>query len=170
MVEKQLPNYFHIFLYSRLTEYCEIFEMTKNVTISITDELADEMLDYSEVKWSEICRRAIINYIQTRKGRSLVPFSEREEKINGLVEFMRTQSGWLKDDLIAHFCAEWLYAPSEVTEILSIAVGGNFLSEAVRKNGERYIIYLSWPRGIGAQEFINYNKIREEMNKRSRII
>lgn len=144
--------------------------MAKNITVSISDELADEMVVHSEVNWSEICRRAITNYIRGRRGRPLIPFSEREDKLNELIEFMKRRSGWLKENLIAHFCKGWLYTPDEVNEILSIAVGAKLLSEPIRNNGEHYIIYLSWPRGIGATEFLEYNKIREEMNKRSRLI
>lgn len=144
--------------------------MTKNITVSISDELANEMIHFSEINWSEICRRAIQNYIKTRKGKPLVPYSKREEKINDVVEFMKNQSGLLKENLAAHLINKWLYTPAEVNEILSIAVGGRFISEAIRNNGEHYILYLSPPRGISFTEFINYNKIREEMNNRNRII
>lgn len=140
--------------------------MTKNITVSISEELANEMIHFSEINWSEICRRAIQNYIKTRRGKPLVPYSKREEKINDVVEFMKNQSGLLKETLAAHLIKKWFYTPDEINNILSIAVGGNFLSEAVRKNGERYIIYLLWPRGIGAQEFINNNKIKEEIKNR----
>lgn len=145
--------------------------MTRNITVSISDKLANEMIHFSEVNWSEICRRAIQNYIKSRNGIPLVPYSEREEKINDLVEFMKKRSGLLKEDLIAHLINKWLYTPTEVNEILSIAIGMKLLSEAIRKkNEEHYILYLSPPRGIGLTEFINHNKIREDMNNRNKIL
>jgi len=41
--------------------------LTKNLTISITDELERRMEKMPEVNWSEICRQAIDNYIKDRK-------------------------------------------------------------------------------------------------------
>lgn len=39
-----------------------------NVTISVTDELKAEMDKFPEVSWSEICRKAILRYIEQRKN------------------------------------------------------------------------------------------------------
>jgi len=39
-----------------------------NLTINISKELKDEMKKYKEVNWSEVCRRAILDYIKTRKN------------------------------------------------------------------------------------------------------
>lgn len=40
--------------------------MGKNVTIYLPDETAQKMEKLSEVNWSEICRKAINDYIETR--------------------------------------------------------------------------------------------------------
>ena len=42
--------------------------MPKNVTIYISDEVAEEMAKYPEVNWSHVCREAIINYLKKRKS------------------------------------------------------------------------------------------------------
>jgi len=34
-----------------------------NITISISQELCEKMKQYSEVKWSEVVRKAIANYV-----------------------------------------------------------------------------------------------------------
>ena len=45
--------------------------MVKNVTLSVGDEIAEKMKEYPEVNWSEIARKAIIEYITQRKHRKL---------------------------------------------------------------------------------------------------
>ncbi len=40
--------------------------MGKNVTVYLPDETAQKMEKLSEVNWSEICRKAIKDYIETR--------------------------------------------------------------------------------------------------------
>lgn len=39
----------------------------KNVTVSITEELAKELEGLPEVNWSEVCRQAIKKYIESRR-------------------------------------------------------------------------------------------------------
>jgi predicted CopG family antitoxin len=36
----------------------------KNITLSIPDEIYRKMKEYKEVKWSEVVRRAIVDYIK----------------------------------------------------------------------------------------------------------
>lgn len=40
--------------------------MGKNLTISISDEVAQKMESFKEINWSEICRAAITSYIEAR--------------------------------------------------------------------------------------------------------
>lgn len=39
-----------------------------NITISITQELYDQMKDIEDVNWSGVCRQAIKDYIYTYKN------------------------------------------------------------------------------------------------------
>jgi len=41
--------------------------LPKDLTISISDELAEKMDMMPEINWSEVCRQAIIKYIDERK-------------------------------------------------------------------------------------------------------
>lgn len=41
-----------------------------HLTLSIPDELYEEMKQHPEIKWSEVARRAIVEYLQRVKGRS----------------------------------------------------------------------------------------------------
>lgn len=54
--------------------------MGKNVTIYLPDEVAERMEKFPEVNWSEICRRAIVDYIETRSQVDLGPIIERLKK------------------------------------------------------------------------------------------
>jgi hypothetical protein len=47
--------------------------MPKNVTIYIPDEIAEKMENFPEVNWSEICRKAVIDYIDTRSQIDIGP-------------------------------------------------------------------------------------------------
>ena len=58
--------------------------MPKNLTISIPDELAKKMEEFSEVNWSEVARKAFQKYIEHRT-------SEKGELLKGLEEFLRTK-------------------------------------------------------------------------------
>ena len=40
--------------------------MVKNITLSVNDEIAEQMNEYPEVNWSEVARQAIITYISHR--------------------------------------------------------------------------------------------------------
>ena len=51
--------------------------MPKNVTIYLSDEIAGKMEKYQEVNWSEICRKAVIDYIDTRSNIDLGPLIEK---------------------------------------------------------------------------------------------
>jgi len=52
--------------------------MPKNVTIYIPDEIAEKMAQYPEVNWSEVCRRAITEYVNLR---NLSDFEQLAEKL-----------------------------------------------------------------------------------------
>jgi hypothetical protein len=69
-----------------------------NVTISVTDELKEEMDQFSEVSWSGICREAISRYIAERK--TPVPRIEIDYRISTLnVKDWQTGYPTLKIDL-----------------------------------------------------------------------
>jgi hypothetical protein len=52
----------------------------KNITIYLPEDVAEKMETFSEVNWSEICRRAVLDYIQTRSQIDLAPIIERLKK------------------------------------------------------------------------------------------
>lgn len=54
--------------------------MGKNVTIYLPDDVAEKMESFPEVNWSEICRKAINDYIETRSHVDLGPIIERLKK------------------------------------------------------------------------------------------
>jgi len=49
----------------------------KNVTIYLSDEIAQKMEKYPEVNWSEICRKAVIEYIDTRSQIDIASILEK---------------------------------------------------------------------------------------------
>jgi len=51
--------------------------MPKNVTIYLSDEIAGKMEKYQEVNWSEICRKAVLDYVDTRSHMDIGPILER---------------------------------------------------------------------------------------------
>jgi hypothetical protein len=54
--------------------------MGKNVTIYLPDDVAEKMESFPEVNWSEVCRRAVLEYIQIRSQVDLGPIIERLKK------------------------------------------------------------------------------------------
>jgi len=58
--------------------------MGKNVTIYLPDDVAEKMEKFPEVNWSEICRKAITDYIETRSQVDLGPIIERLKKERNL--------------------------------------------------------------------------------------
>ncbi|MGC8896170.1 MAG: hypothetical protein ACP5LB_05325 [Candidatus Bathyarchaeia archaeon] len=54
--------------------------MGKNVTIYLPDDVAEKMEKFPEVNWSEVCRQAIVDYIETRSQVDLGPIIERLKK------------------------------------------------------------------------------------------
>lgn len=52
----------------------------KNVTIYLPNGVARRMAEFPEVNWSEICRKAIVDYIETRSQVDLGPIIERLKK------------------------------------------------------------------------------------------
>lgn len=59
--------------------------MPKNVTIYVPDELAKKMEELSEVNWSEVCRKAIAEYIKAREPK-------KGEIIKNLEEYLRAKN------------------------------------------------------------------------------
>lgn len=51
--------------------------MPKNVTIYIPEEIAEKMEKYPEVNWSEVCRRAVTDYMATRSLDDLGQIAEK---------------------------------------------------------------------------------------------
>lgn len=52
-----------------------------NITLSIPDDIHKEMKDFSEVKWSEVARKAIVEKIETlRLAENLAKKSRLTEK------------------------------------------------------------------------------------------
>lgn len=51
--------------------------MAKNVTIYLSDEVATKMEKYHEVNWSEVCRKAVIDYIDIRSNIDFGPLIEK---------------------------------------------------------------------------------------------
>ena len=49
----------------------------KNVTIYLSDEIAANMEKYPEVNWSEICRKAVMDYIDTRSQIDIASLLEK---------------------------------------------------------------------------------------------
>jgi predicted transcriptional regulator len=56
--------------------------MPKNITISISDELATKMDSMPEINWSEVCRQAITNYIEEKEPK------QKGELIEGLENYL----------------------------------------------------------------------------------
>ena len=83
------------------TEKCVGCErLPKNVTVSISDEIAAKMDGMRDVNWSEVCRRCISEYIEARK-------SNRGEFIKDVERFMRSKLDCLTyEDRIALCDAE----------------------------------------------------------------
>lgn len=46
---------------------CELYSMP-NITLSIPEEIYEKMKRHPEVKWSEIARRAILEYLRKLEG------------------------------------------------------------------------------------------------------
>jgi hypothetical protein len=51
--------------------------MAKNVTIYLPDDVAERMAKFAEVNWSEICRKAVIDYLDTRSHVDLASILEK---------------------------------------------------------------------------------------------
>jgi len=47
------------------------------VTIYLSDEIAGKMEKYPEVNWSEICRKAVVDYVDTRSHMDIGPILEK---------------------------------------------------------------------------------------------
>jgi hypothetical protein len=51
--------------------------MGKNLTIYLPNGVAKKMQNFPEVNWSEICRKAVADYVETRSEADLAPILER---------------------------------------------------------------------------------------------
>lgn len=54
--------------------------MGKNITIYISSNIAEEMEKFPEVNWSEVCRKAVTEYVETRSQIDLAAILERLKK------------------------------------------------------------------------------------------
>lgn len=54
---------YHTNLVSLIYVRTHIYAIMVNITISVTQELYDKMKRYSEVKWSEVVRKALTDYL-----------------------------------------------------------------------------------------------------------
>ena len=54
--------------------------MGKNLTIYLPDDVAKKTEKFPEVNWSEICRKAVADYVETRSEIELAPILERLKK------------------------------------------------------------------------------------------
>lgn len=88
--------------------------VTKNLTISLPDELAKEMDKLPEVNWSELCRQCIHEYIQRRKGIPLeVPkgltFNDFLDEAGIPLSVFNNYSEFMKDTLRDREYPRWYY-------------------------------------------------------------
>ena len=44
--------------------------MTKNITVGVSDELAEQMVLFPEVNWSAVTRDCIMQYIKNRNAKN----------------------------------------------------------------------------------------------------
>jgi len=51
--------------------------MGKNLTIYLPNDVAKKMENFPEVNWSEICRKAVADYVETRSEVDLAPILEK---------------------------------------------------------------------------------------------
>ncbi|MCD6164971.1 MAG: hypothetical protein J7J30_06040 [Candidatus Odinarchaeota archaeon] len=52
-----------------------------NITLSISEELYRKMKEYSEVRWSEVARKAIIEYLRKLEGEFKMSTEELLEEL-----------------------------------------------------------------------------------------
>lgn len=69
--------------------------MPKNVTIYIPEEIAEKMEKYPEVNWSEVCRRAVTDYMTSRSLDDLGQIAEKL-KAEGKEEYNKGQLFFLE--------------------------------------------------------------------------
>jgi hypothetical protein len=49
-------------------------KMAKNITVAVSDEIYMKMENHRDVNWSEVCRMAISDYIQTKTSPFVLRF------------------------------------------------------------------------------------------------
>lgn len=57
--------------------------MTKNITLSISDDISKDMEEMSEVNWSAVARKCIKQYIQIRKNPDISSLLEELQRQKG---------------------------------------------------------------------------------------
>jgi len=57
--------------------------MTKNITLSLSDDLATQMEAMPEVNWSSVARTCIIQYVEVRKNPDISSLLEKLQKQKG---------------------------------------------------------------------------------------
>jgi len=140
--------------------------VTKNLTISVPDVLSDEMKNYPEVNWSEICRNAIKNYILNRESIDPIRVQWRKE----LIEYVKKQrNAPLREEIVAFGCDKWFATPEEVEVILKSAIGAKKLSEWKSNKGLHYVIFTALPPGEDGKELTKNHKLAREITHRAHI-
>lgn len=71
--------------------------MTRNITLSISDDVASQMDTMPEVNWSSVARQSIIQYIEVRKNPDISELLEKLQQQKG-EEYMK---GRIRADEVA---------------------------------------------------------------------
>jgi len=70
---------FYTCVYTALTG----IDMTKNITLSVSDDVASQMEAMPEVNWSSVARTCIMQYIEVRKNPDISSLLEKLQKQKG---------------------------------------------------------------------------------------
>lgn len=81
--------------------------MPKNITISISDELATKMDSMPEINWSEVCRQAISNYIEEREPKQIGDFIKSLESHLGGKLPLTEDKEKAREEEIERFTKKW---------------------------------------------------------------
>jgi hypothetical protein len=69
--------------YNRVYTVFTVVNMPKNITLAISDDIANEMETMPEVNWSSVARTCITQYIELRKKPDIAPLLEKLQKQKG---------------------------------------------------------------------------------------
>ena len=99
-----------------------ITHMTKNMTLTIPDEIIEKMNKLTEVNWSAVARDAIEKYIEARKEPEIAPILERltEEKNKQYAKGFSTATKIAKGLLYETFAVLFSFYDGLVADELAI--------------------------------------------------